>query len=81
MIVINVKELSTGKSIPAEVRQYSEKNQMLVLIKDFATAKMNSVLFNWSTDKWVSADSNYESDYIMPKAPDVTVRVPKKKTA
>lgn len=81
MIVINVTELSTGKLIPAEVRQYVDKTKMMVLIKDFSTSKMNSVIFNWNTDKWVSTDSTFETDYIMPKVAPVTVRVPKKKSA
>ena len=82
MLVINVTEKSTGKSIPAEIRQYTPNDKMLALIKDFDTAKMIAIVFNWNAEiaTWISANSLYETTYTMPPTADVTVKVYKKKT-
>jgi len=81
MKTLNVLEISTGLNHPAEIRSY-DNGEMTVLVKDFETARMDTVkLKNIAGDNWTSDDSKYTASY--PKdafttATETLVRVSKK---
>jgi hypothetical protein len=73
--------LHNGQQLPAEIRSY-ENGEMTVLVKDFETAKLDSVkLANTDGDNWASEDGQFTA--VFPKdefvsGGTVLVRVPKK---
>lgn len=79
MNIVKVKNTATNLEIPAELRIYTP-NQVVVLIKEFETAKLISQELT-STDgvNWVSSDGVYSCEIPKNKFDyTVLVKVPKK---
>lgn len=81
MVIAELTEVSTGKKVFAEVRQYKKGQTMLVLAKDYATAKMIPVALKWDGTLFKSPDGVYETTFEWTEdveTPTKLVRVPKK---
>lgn len=80
MKTINLKNQS-NQTLPAEIRSY-ENGVMVVLVKEFETAKLASVeLICGGGDEWTSKDGKYTATYPgqeFTTGGTVLVRVPKK---
>jgi|LauGreDrversion4_2_1035121.scaffolds.fasta_scaffold157253_3 hypothetical protein len=83
MLTIEITESATGTKTVGELRKYTENTAMMVLVKDFLSAELQSVIFEWDGSKFVSLDGKYESDFQYTKeyeeanAPSRLVRHPK----
>jgi hypothetical protein len=63
MIVAELTEVATGKTVYAEVRQFKKQETMLVLAKDFSTAKLQSIQLNWDGEVFKSPDNAYQTTF------------------
>ena len=77
--VITIKDTTTEADVPAEVRVIEPGQRLLVLVRDFDSAKLEPVEMIPIGDSWRSADGRYTSDYQFSNKPiQVLIRVPKK---
>jgi hypothetical protein len=63
MVIAELTEVATGTIVFAEVRQFKKEDSMLVLAKDFETARLQQVKLNWDGTKFKSLDNAYESTF------------------
>jgi hypothetical protein len=63
MVIAELTEVATGKIVFAEVRQFKKEDSMLVLAKDFETAKLQQVALKWDGSKFTSLDNVYETTF------------------
>jgi hypothetical protein len=63
MVIAELNEVATGKIVFAEVRQFKKEDSMLVLAKDFETAKLQQVKLEWDGTKFKSLDNVYETNF------------------
>lgn len=76
--IIEIDEISTGNKVPAEVRVVSD-DRIMVMIRDYDTAKLQAVELLPKDGIWVSEDGKYQTDYEFDRSPrQRLIRVPKK---
>jgi hypothetical protein len=63
MVIAELTEVATGKIVFAEVRQFKKEDSLLVLTKDFETARLQQVKLNWDGAKFKSLDNAYETTF------------------
>jgi hypothetical protein len=63
MVIAELTEVATGKIVFAEVRQFKKEDSMLVLAKDFETAKLQPISLKWDGSKFTSLDNVYETTF------------------
>jgi len=63
MVIAELTEVATGTVVFAEVRQFKKEDSMLVLAKDFETAKLQQVALKWDGSKFKSSDNAYETAF------------------
>ena len=63
MVIAELTEVATGKIVFAEVRQFKKEDSMLVLAKDFETAKLQQISLKWDGSKFTSLDNVYETTF------------------
>jgi hypothetical protein len=63
MVVAELTEVATGNIVYAEVRQFKKQDTMLVLAKDFSTAKLQSIQLNWDGEVFKSPDNAYQTTF------------------
>jgi len=84
MLTVEITKVDDNTTTIGELRKYTENTAMLVLVKDFYTAELQSVIFEWDGQKFVSTDGKYESafkytkEYEEANAPSRLVYHPKK---
>jgi hypothetical protein len=68
-----------GKQHPAEVRSVIPESSLVTIMRDYATARLVTIIFNWdaSTSSWRSAEG-FLSDFEVESAPreEVSIRIP-----
>ena len=81
MKTLKLLQTSNQLQVPAEIRSY-DKNTMVVLVKDFLTAKVSVVeLVSKDANNWESKDGAYTCNYSKDEfetGEEILVRVPKK---
>lgn len=63
MVIAELTEVATGKIVFAEVRQFKKEQSMLVLTKDYETAKLQQVQLNWDGTMFKSTDNVYQTNF------------------
>jgi hypothetical protein len=63
MILAELIEVATSKIINAEVRLFKKDESMTVLVKDYKTSTLNSILLNWDGEVFKSPDNKYQSSF------------------
>jgi hypothetical protein len=63
MVIAELTEVATGTIVYAEVRRFKKEDSMLVLAKDFETAKFQQVQLKWDGSKFKSLDNVYETTF------------------
>jgi hypothetical protein len=75
---INITD-SAGKIYPAELRSAVPESLLVCIYRDFQTARLVSVAFEWqkSTSSWLSSDG-FTCEYEVASLPreEVSVRIP-----
>jgi hypothetical protein len=63
MVIAELTEVATGTIVFAEVRKFKKEDSMLVLAKDFETAKLQQISLKWDGSKFTSLDNEYETTF------------------
>lgn len=63
MVIAELTEVATGKIVFAEVRQFKKEQSMLVLTKDYETAKLHQVQLKWDGTMFKSTDNVYQTNF------------------
>jgi hypothetical protein len=63
MVIAELTEVATGTIVFAEVRQFKKEDSILVLAKDFETAKLQQISLKWDGSKFTSLDNVYETTF------------------
>jgi len=70
---------SDGNKVPAEVRSAEFESSLVCIYRDYRTARLVAVTFNWvkETSSWKSSDG-FTSDFSVESVPreEVSVRIP-----
>jgi hypothetical protein len=66
---------SEGKKVPAEVRSVVPDSKLVCMYRDYQTARLVAVTFEWQKDtySWLSPEG-FTSDFTVVK--EVTIRIP-----
>jgi DNA-binding GntR family transcriptional regulator len=63
MVIAELLNLETNTKVYAEVRVFKKDDKMVVLAKDYETARLIPVDLTWNGTNFTSEDGNYQTDF------------------
>jgi hypothetical protein len=63
MVIAELLDLETNAKVYAEVRVFKKEDKMVVLAKDYETAKLLSVDLKWNGIMFTSENGKYQTDF------------------